>query len=247
MATEQDHDKNLKLINSLIGAKAELTFSTGLYKGKYASRLEDIEPAKEGEAPLLGMAHPMFKGALLPVSRSLELSLRLEGNACFYQSPAEIVRTVLNVPIPLVWLRLDAPLERVQRRMFVRVPCGIKARAYLLEVNSEYEAAEAERRGAPLPTPQQAWFPLLLNDISLGGVGALIQKEQADMCRLKARYLLQMAVSGTEFFVVCDVVTALKDETGRLSAGLSYEGLPAFTEKLMGAFIRQQELNGRGS
>ena len=67
------------------------------------------------------------------------------------------------------------------------------------------------------------------------------------MCRLKARYLLQMAVSGTEFFVICDVVTALKDEAGRLSAGLSYEGLPAFTEKLMGAFIRQQELNGRGS
>ena len=68
------------------------------------------------------------------------------------------------------------------------------------------------------------------------------------MCRIKARYLLQMAINGTEFFLITVMVKVFqKDEEGRISAGMAYEGLPSFTEKLMGAFVRQQELNLRGS
>ena len=104
MATEQDKEKNQKLLQSLLGAKAELNFSSGLYKGAYASRLEDLSEATKDDYPLLGLAHPMFRGALLPVSRSLELSLRIETSSCFYQGDAEILRSVVNIPIPLVWL-----------------------------------------------------------------------------------------------------------------------------------------------
>ncbi|MBQ7262582.1 MAG: hypothetical protein IJR14_02565 [Synergistaceae bacterium] len=250
MATGQDKGKDMVALQELVGAKAELSFSSGLYKGNYASRLEELSTGTGDGAPaLLGMAHPMFKGALLPLSRSLELTLRLEGIACFYQSVAEIVRSVVNTDIPLVWIKLTTPLERVQRRAFVRVPCSIKARAYLLEVDTSQEA-EAGNGGSPeeaLPVPK-IWFPLALKDISLGGVGVTVQKEDAPMCRVSGRYLLQMSIDGKEFFIVCGLVKVFKkDEEGRVSAGLAYEGLPAFTEKLMGSFIRQQELNLRGS
>ena len=43
-----------------------------------------------------------------------------------------------------MWLALEAPLERTQRRMFVRVPCKIKAQAFLLEVDPEEENAGGE-------------------------------------------------------------------------------------------------------
>ena len=115
----------------------------------YASRLEDLSSSGDG-LPLLGVAHPMFKGALLPMSRNLELTLRIEASGYFYQGEGQIVRHVINARIPLLWLALKGPLERTQRRMFVRVSCMIRAQAFLLEVDPGGESAE-EKDGAPRP------------------------------------------------------------------------------------------------
>ena len=249
MATEQDKIKNMKALQELLGSKAELTFSSGLYKGAYASRLEELsEGMGEGAPPLLGLSHPTYKGALLPLSRSLELTLRIETTNCFYQSMAEIVRPAVNVPVPLVWFKLQGALERVQRRAFVRVPCRIKARACLLEVDVDPEAEEQKGEEQPSLPLQRTWFPMVLKDISLGGAGVSVQKEEAPLCHLRGRYLLQMTIDGTEFFLICNLVKIFKkDDDGRLSVGLAYEGLSAFIEKLMGGFIRQQELTLRGA
>ena len=244
MGTEQNK-RDIKVLKELLGAKAELNFSNGLYKGAYASRLEDIsEPGSASETLQIGAAHPMFKGALLPLSRNLELLLRIETSACFYQAEAEIIRSVVNIPIPLVWLKLLSPLEKVQRRAFVRVPCRIKANACLLELESESEVENEE----DFSSLQKKWFPLLLRDISLGGVGVAVRQEEAPMCQVGGRYLLQMTIDATKFFIVCRLVKVFqKNDDGSIKAGLAYEGLPSFTEKLMGGFIRQQELNLRGS
>ncbi len=239
MAAEQE--KMQALLQELIGSKMELGITNGLYKGNYASRLEDLSPPSEDGPLLLGVAHPMFRGALLPMSRSLELAVKIESSGYFYQGEAEIVRHVINVPIPLLWLALKAPLERVQRRMFVRVPCMIRGRAFLLEVDPE------EDESAP-PPPERRWFPIMLRDISLGGAGVVFRKEEARFGRERGRYLLQAVIGDTEFFIVCRLIKVFNvDEEGALEAGMAYEGLPAFTEKLMGGFIRQQELNTRSA
>lgn len=236
-----EQEKTRSVLQTLIGSKMELGITNGLYKGSYASRLEDLSDPSGDELPLLGVAHPMFKGALLPMSRSLELDLKIESSGCFYQGQAEIVRHVINVPIPLLWLSLKAPLEKVQRRMFVRVPCMLKGRAFLLEL-------EQDGAAAPDDLPDRHWFPVVLRDISLGGAGVLLRKEDAPFCRERGRYLLQTTIGETEFFIVCRLIKVFNvDEEGRMEVGMAYEGLPAFTEKLMGGFIRQQELNTRGA
>ena len=57
---------------------------------------------------------------------------------------------------------------------------------------------------------------------------------------IKQRYFLQAAIADSEFFLVCRLINVFSvDEDGDAEAGMAYEGLPAFTEKLMGAFIRQ--------
>lgn len=100
----------------------------------------------------------------------------------------------------------------------------------------------------PAPPPERRWFPLDLRDISLGGAGIAIRKEDAPCSRERGRYLLQTTIAETTFFIVCRMIKVFRvDEEGRIEAGMAYEGLPAFTEKLMGAFIRQQELNTRSA
>lgn len=94
-----DQIKMQDLLQELIGSRMELGIADGLYKGNYASRLEDLSSSGDG-LPLLGVAHPMFKGALLPMSRNLELTLRIEASGYFYQGEGQIVRHVINARIP---------------------------------------------------------------------------------------------------------------------------------------------------
>ena len=246
MIMSTDRIKMQDLLQELIGSRMELGIADGLYKGNYASRLEDLSPSEDG-LPLLGVAHPMFRGVLLPMARNLELTLRIEAVGCFYQGEAQIVRHVMNGRIPLLWLALEGPLERTQRRMFVRVPCRIKAQAYLLEVEPEGEDTVGEEGAPPPPPPESCWFPVVLQDISLGGVGVAVHRTEASYLRERGRYLLQVFIADSEFFLVCHLVKVFSvSEGGDIEAGMAYEGLPAFTEKLMGTFIRQQELSSRG-
>ena len=226
-------DKTFKILKELIGAKCEAGITSGLYKGSYSSRLEDF--SEDGE---LALAHPMLKGALLPMSRSLEFGLRIDGSGCFYQSTVTVTRRIVNVPVPLLWVKLTSPLEKIQRRMFVRVPCSIKGRAFLMEVDHE--------EGTEPPEIESRWFDVRLNDISLGGVGLSVLKKDASQAFVNGRYLLYLTIEESDFFIVCRAIKIFKKhEDGRLDVGMAYEGLPAFTERLMGAFIRQQELSTR--
>lgn len=247
MAAKNTNNEEEKLLGALVGSKAELNFATGLYKGSYISRVEDFSMSpNDNEMPMIGLAHPMFKGALLPISRGLEMTLKIDGQNCFYQSEAEIVKSIANAPIPMTWVRLLSPLSRVQRRAFVRVSCNINASACFIESGSEPEEKEGHEEHAAAHQPEIRWFPLIVKDISLGGVGAEVGAEEAPMCQKNSRYLLNLTIDDTEFFLVCSLVKIFgRGEDGNISVGLSYEGISAFVERLMLAFIRQQELRMR--
>ncbi|MDR1379601.1 MAG: flagellar brake domain-containing protein [Synergistaceae bacterium] len=224
-----------QLVETLIGSKVELVIALGLYKGTYASRLEELENG------LIGLSHPTLRGALLPTFRSTELLMKIDGSGCYYQATASVIRSTVNVPVPLLWVKPVSDLEKVQRRMFVRVPCSIKADAFCLK------AGEDPVEGAPSPQniPKE-WFPVRVSDISLGGVGVSVKKELVSRCIEGGRYLLSLNISGTTFFLVGKLVKILQRDASKTEIGLAYEGLSTFLEKLMGGYIRQQEFITRG-
>ena len=222
-----------KQLESLIGSKVELVISSGLYKGVFLSSLEEIDGG------LVGVSHPMFKGAFLPALRSTELLMKIEGPSCIYQATAAVARSVLNVNIPLLWLKLVSTLEKVQRRMFVRVPSSIKADAFFL---GGIEAGELPE-GTLLPPKE--WFAVRISDISLGGIGISIKEELVPYCLEGGRYLLLMKIGGSTFFIVGKLVKILTKKEGNIEVGFAYEGLPVAVEKIMGSYIRQQELMTR--
>jgi c-di-GMP-binding flagellar brake protein YcgR len=229
---DSEFEPSYRQLTDLIGAKVQLVITSGLYKGNYPSRLEELENG------LVGVSHPMLRGAFLPALRSTELLMKIESSNCFYQATMSVMRGVINVPVPLLWLKFVSVLEKVQRRMFVRVICSIKANAFFL--SSDEELPE----GTSLPS--NGWFSVRVSDISLGGAGVSIKSNLASHCVEGGRYLLSLSIGGTAFFLVGKLVKILKKSENNIEVGLAYEGLSAFIEKLMGGYIRQQELITRG-
>jgi c-di-GMP-binding flagellar brake protein YcgR len=231
MSTE--FEQNQKQLEELIGSKVEIVIAFGLYKGSYPSRLEEVENG------LIGVAHPTSRGALLPALRSTELLMKIEGVNCFYHATVTVMRPTVNVAVPLLWVKLVSALEKVQRRMFVRVPCSIKAEAFYLDAKEE-SSEEA------VLSPPKEWFSVRISDISLGGVGISMKKDLISYCLEGGRYLLFMNIGGTSFFLVGKLVKIFRRNDANIEIGLAYEGLTSFIEKLMGGYIRQQEFITRG-
>jgi c-di-GMP-binding flagellar brake protein YcgR len=239
MNAELEHSG--KQLLELIGSKVELEVPSGRFKGAYASRLEEVE-----DKLVMGLAHPTLRGARVPLMRSSEFSLKIEAFNCFYRAKASIVRdSPSDATLPLLWLRLEVPLEKVQRRMHVRVPCSIPAEAFFL--------GRGKPRAEPSPSseeeeerPQRQWFQVRIVDISLGGCGILVSKALRSNYVEGGRYLLSLCIEGKSFFLTGKLVTIFQKNALFVGGGLAYDGVSVFLEKLMGSFIRQQELLTRG-
>jgi len=224
-------DETRKQLDSLIGSKINLIINSGLYKGSYPSTLEEVEDG------LVGVSHPTFKGAFLPASRSTELFMKIESSNCIYQSTVAVVRSALKLNIPILWLKLASDLRKVQRRMFVRVPTFIGANAFFLE------APDFPERTAQ---PSKEWFFVRISDISLGGIGISIKENLIPLCLEGGRYLLLIKISNTPIFIVGKIVKIMPKRESSVEVGFAYEGMSVSAEKIMGSYIRQQELTTRG-
>ncbi|GHV33050.1 hypothetical protein FACS1894187_00320 [Synergistales bacterium] len=230
--TEREYDQSLKQLGGLIGSKVEIVITSGLYKGSYSSRLEEVSGG------LGALSHPTLRGALLPVLRSAEFMLKIEAPNCFYQAVSVFMRSSVNEAIPLLWFKLGNSLEKVQRRMFVRIPCSVPASVFFLGYDSELPEG--------MKLPDQKWFDAHVTDISLGGCGLSIKKNMASYYIEGGRYLLLSKISGVNFFIVGKLIKIFNKKENIIDAGFAYDGLAASIEKVVGTFIRQQELMSRG-
>jgi len=240
---KSEFEEARKLLNGLIGSKVDLIITYGLHKGSYVSSLEELADG------LIGVTHPTFKGRFLPLSRNAELSLKIDSPNGVYQATVAVSRSVLSVNIPLLWLNLVSPLEKVQRRMFVRVPTSIKASAFFLGTDDVLDAPDALNTAEPseeINLPPKDWFSVRISDISLGGIGISIRQDIAQFCLEGGRYLLLIKISGVSMFIVGKIVKVLIKKEGAIEIGFAYEGFSVSIEKIMMSYIRQQELMARG-
>ncbi|MDR1873509.1 MAG: flagellar brake protein [Synergistaceae bacterium] len=230
MSTEFEQSR--KILEELVGSRVELIITSGLYKGSYPSRIEELENEQ------LAVAHPMLRGALLPALRSTELLMKVDAGSGFYQATVLALRSTINVAFPLLWLKLSTVLEKVQRRMFVRVPSAIKTEAFFLGCDADVPEKTS--------LPPKEWFSVRISDVSLGGAGITMKDTQSVFCIEGGRYILQLTVSSVTFFIIARMVKILKKHERSFEVGVAYEGLTTSTEKILGGYIRQQELMTRG-
>ncbi|MDK2958726.1 MAG: hypothetical protein PWP47_770 [Synergistaceae bacterium] len=215
----------LAFLNGRIGSKVILFNEAGLYKGTYPSRVEDVK------GDLVGLSHPLLRGALLPVLRNVELKLKIETEGALYQATVSVARGGLQDGVPLLWVVPVSDAERVQRRCFVRVPCLLKTSFFRLE-------------GEEIKPETEEWISAVSRDISLGGAGVVVPESLSGRFKEQDRVLMKLPLQEETFFLAGKVVRKLKKEDN-WEIGFAFESMPGSVEKPLGAFIRQQELAGR--
>lgn len=210
-------------LNLSLGTKGEFRVEDGLFKGTYSTRLEDLRE------DVLGLAHPMFKGALLPVYRDMDCELVAEDGRSPVRVPCVVIRSDVAGPVPILWVRVTGPAERIQRRRYLRVPCVKEFRIFPLEVEQM----------SPL---SGRWLKGIAVDMSLGGVRFNI--EYPYRISPGDRFLCIMSFGGGAFPSVVRVMR-VEGASGGWKCGGSFEAIPRWAEKYIIEFIRSQELNSR--
>ncbi len=222
-----DSGEFLAMLKGCIGSKVSLVIDAGLYKGTYPSRVEDVDE----EA--IGLAHPMMRGALLPVHRNVQLKMSVEAGGALYFSVVSISKGLVRDTLPLLWVATVGEARKIQRRLFVRVPCLMKIGFFPLE-------------GENYKPEKEEWVYVNAKDISLGGVGFTVPHEKERFFPEKTRFLVEIVLQEKKYLLVGKLVKKMpKNEL--LELGMAFEGVPGFVEKPLGGYIRQQELAGRQS
>jgi c-di-GMP-binding flagellar brake protein YcgR len=216
---EQDYTYKLE-----VGIKGEIVINAGIYKGRYASRVEDTKEE------IVGLAHPLMGGALLPAYRDLNFDFVMEDGSALYVFPMSVRRVDMQSGLPIMWANLLDYPKRIQRRQFLRVSCFWNILVYHM--------------GQEIAAPMSAkWLPARAIDISLGGYRFRISREEAGDLSFESddRILVHFTLSDKPYILPGRATRIVRTPT-LWEVGIGFDSLSASMEKKLFEFIRQQEI-----
>jgi c-di-GMP-binding flagellar brake protein YcgR len=206
------------------GAKGEIVINAGIYKGHYASYVEDVKNET------IGFAHPLMSGALLPVYRELEFDFIMDDGSAQYIFEMAVRRVEVQNGLAIMWAVLQDRPKRIQRRQFLRVPCLWDISIF----HTDYEKRK----------PMSAkWLPAHAINISLGGYRFKISKDDARDLRFEHgdKILVFFELSGKRYMLSGSTMR-IEFSGNFWEVGVSFDSLPSTIEKKLFEYIRQQEL-----
>jgi c-di-GMP-binding flagellar brake protein YcgR len=207
------------------GIKGEIAVNAGIYKGRYPSRVEDVDL----ENNIVGLAHPFMKGALMPAYRDMNLTFTLEDSTALYVFDLSVRRVDIQGP-PIMWANILGEPERVQRRQFLRISCFWD----VLIFHMENEVRQ------PMSS---SWLSAKAIDISLGGYRFILPDEDAGDLTFESgdRMCIRFDLASREQLHV-GRATRIVHSDEKWEVGVSFDALPVSAEKKLFEYIRQQEI-----
>jgi c-di-GMP-binding flagellar brake protein YcgR len=210
-----------------VGVKGEIVINAGIYKGRYASRVEDMK------GDIVGFAHPLMSGALLPAYRDLNFDFIMEDGSALYVFDMAVRRVDMQSGLPIMWAyHLDYP-KRIQRRNFLRVSCLWNIMIYHV--------------GRELKEPMSSkWLPAKAIDISLGGYRFKLTKGDAGDLTFEPddRILVVITLSDKQY-LLSGRTTRIVKSGDSWEIGIGFDSLSSNMEKRLFEYIRQQEIMWR--
>jgi c-di-GMP-binding flagellar brake protein YcgR len=210
-----------------VGVKGEIIINAGIYKGRYASRVEDMK----GDA--VGFAHPLMGGSLLPAYRDLNFDFVMEDGSALYMFDMAVRRVEMQSGLPIMWAyHLDYP-KRIQRRQFLRVSCLWNILVYHM--------------GREIAEPMSSkWLPAKAIDVSLGGYRFKISKAEAGDLEFESDDgILVFFTLFEKQHMLSGKATRIVLNGGNWEVGVGFDALSSSMEKKLFEFIRQQEIMWR--
>lgn len=209
------------------GIKGEMAINAGIYKGRYATRVEDFK----GE--WIGFAHPFMKGALLPVYRDMDFSFTMEDGGALFIFDFSVRRSEPQRGLQILWASMYGEPRRIQRRQFLRVPCLWDISIFHMETEQQ----------SPMSVK---WIPAKAIDVSLGGARFRLPDEQAEGLRFENgdKIFTRFSLSGITYYQMSRT-SRVTHENRVWEVGIIFDQLPANVERKLFEYIRQQEIIGR--
>ena len=208
-----------------IGSKVVINVTSGLYKGSYPSRIEDVKDN------LVAVSHPLFKNALVPLYRDTILELMMYEKQPPTMIPMKVLRRSMSGNVSLLWLVPAGNPVKIQRRRHARVPCNVDILFFPLSLEEMFPMVGR-------------WEKASCIDISLGGMRLRTKIKEMGL-DVGHRAYLRVNLSSENIFLISNVVRIVDGGAFR-EMGLQFEGYPRFVEKRLIRFIRDKELRDTG-
>lgn len=209
------------------GLKGEIVINAGIYKGRYATRIEDLREES------IGLAHPLLKGALLPTYRDMSFTFSIEDGGALYVFDMSVRRLDTQTGLPILWGTINDYPKRIQRRQFLRVSC-------LWDISIFHLDMEAK---SPLSA---RWLDARAIDVSLGGCRFRLSDDAAGDLAFESgeSLLVRFNLAGHEYFQI-GRTSRIVHNPRTWEVGVVFDSVPVSVEKKLFEYIRQQEIMGR--
>lgn len=213
------------LLEERISSKVVINVTSGLYKGSYPSRIEDVKDN------LVAVSHPLFKNALVPLYRDTILELVMYEKQPPTMIPMKVLRRSMSGNVSLLWLVPAGNPVKIQRRRYARVQCNVDILFFPLSLEEMFPMVGR-------------WEKASCVDISLGGMR--LRTKMKDMgLDVGHRVYLWVNLSSENIFLISNIARIVDEGVFR-EMGLQFEGYPRFVEKRLIRFIRDKELRNAG-
>jgi len=208
-----------------ISSKVVINVTSGLYKGSYPSRIEDVKDN------LVAVSHPLFKNALVPLYRDTILELVMYEKQPPTMIPMKVLRRSMSGNVSLLWLVPAGNPVKIQRRRYARVQCNVDILFFPLSLEEMFPMVGR-------------WEKASCVDISLGGMRLRTKMKEMGL-DVGHRVYLWVNLSSENIFLISNIARIVDEGVFR-EMGLQFEGYPRFVEKRLIRFIRDKELRNAG-
>jgi len=213
------------LLEERISSKVIINVTSGLYKGSYPSRIEDVKDN------LVAVSHPLFKNALVPLYRDTILELVMYEKQPPTMIPMKVLRRSMSGNVSLLWLVPAGNPVKIQRRRYARVQCNVDILFFPLSLEEMFPMIGR-------------WEKASCVDISLGGMRLRTKMKEMGL-DVGHRVYLWVNLSSENIFLISNIARIVDEGVFR-EMGLQFEGYPRFVEKRLIRFIRDKELRNAG-
>lgn len=213
------------LLEERISSKVVINVTSGLYKGSYPSRIEDVKDN------LVAVSHPLFKNALVPLYRDTILELVMYEKQPPTMIPMKVLRRSISGNVSLLWLVPAGDPVKIQRRRYARVQCNVDILFFPLSLEEMFPMVGR-------------WEKASCVDISLGGMRLRTKMKEMGL-DVGHRVYLWVNLSSENIFLISNIARIVDEGVFR-EMGLQFEGYPRFVEKRLIRFIRDKELRNAG-
>lgn len=191
-----------------IGTKIELE----LYdkKGdKIITGLVSQFESYDEDSNMMEIHAPFSQGKIYAVQPNTKVDIIFSKENDMYMFRAEVIDRKIIEPIPMLWVKPESPIEKIERRSFFRMDCNLPVQIHVIDSTESNNKEET------------AFDKCYTRDISGGGICILADTEYAVGTKIKASIELERPVCFTGVVVRCTQIR----EKGKImyEAGIEYK------------------------